>query len=521
MHNRTNALFSVIIGLAALPLFGQEVIMPAHLTLQECLVRAVKHNLGVAVQVYSSEISDVAVSASREKYLPVLSFDYTKQNLNSASYSWLDTAEKSSSTYTNYEMSFSQAIPFGGSFSVSLGSNRNWANTRFQTINPRYQSTLTFSFSQPLLKNFGDQVSRKDILVARNNRDIAESDLKKFLIDTVSSVEQAYWNLVLYNESLKVQHQSLKLAENLLTNNQKKAQIGTLAPKEVISAKAEVARLRADILQATSQVKNQVDFLKGLINLPLNQETGDIVPVDSPIFVKRDIALGDALAIGLKNRPDLQSSALGIKNKELDYAYVKNQTLPDLKLSASYWSPGVSGDRILFLDSNPLSGVVLGTVPEGSSLALKEALRFRYENWSVKLSLTIPMSSVFSRAAQSEAKLGLNQQIALMKQTEQTAYLEIRTAVRAVQTNFERVSARQTARELAEQKLEAEQAKLEAGMSTSFVVLNYQRDLATAQTSELQALIDYTLSLSQLDKATGTILEKRNIKLTDAWEAVK
>ena len=141
----------------------------------------------------------------------------------------------------NYDASFSQAIPFGGSFSVSLGSNRNWANTRFQTINPRYQSTLSFSFSQPLLKDFGDQVSRKDILIARNNRDIAENDLKKLLIDTVSSVEQAYWYLVLYNESLNVQRQSLKLAEDLLANNRKKAEIGTLAPKEVISAQAEVA----------------------------------------------------------------------------------------------------------------------------------------------------------------------------------------------------------------------------------------------------------------------------------------
>jgi len=517
----TSVLLAVL-ALAILPAWSAPQEKTAlNLTLDECLVRAVKHNLGVAVQVYSSEIYDLAVSASREKYLPVLSFDFARQNLNSASYSWLDTAEKSSSTYMNYDASFSQAIPFGGSFSVSLGSNRNWANTRFQTINPRYQSTLSFSFSQPLLKDFGDQVSRKDILVARNNRDIAENDLKKILIDTVSSVEQAYWYLVLYNESLNVQRQSLKLAEDLLANNRKKAQIGTLAPKEVISAQAEVARLRADILQATLQVKNQIDALKGLINLPLDQDLGDIVPIDSPGSAKRDITLEDALAIGLRNRPDLQSSALAIKNKELNYAYAKNQTLPALNLNASYWSPGVSGDRILFLDGNPLSGVILGTVPGGPSIALQDALHFKYENWSVKLSLTIPMSSVFSRAAQAEAKVGLNQQVALMKQTEQTAYLEIRAAVRAVQTNYERVSARRTARELAEQKLEAEQAKLEAGMSTSFVVLSYQRDLAGARTSELQALIDYTLSLGQLDKATGTILEKRNIKLTDAGEVVK
>ena len=511
-----NSLLSVIIGLAALPLLGQEVAMSEHLTLKDCIVRAIKYNLGVAVQAYSSELADLTVAKSREIYLPTLSFDFGKDSQNSASYYWTDAAGQNSTTSMNYSTSLRQAIPFGGSISLTLASFNNWTNARFQMINPRYGSTLTFSFSQPLLKGFGYATSRKDILVARNTRDIVENDLKNNLIETVFSVEQAYWDLVYLNEFLKVKRQSLELAEDLLDKNRKEADIGTLAPKEVIGAQAEVASRRADILQAVSKVKDSTDTLKGLINLPLDKDIGDIVPADTPGFVKWDITLEEALVIGLKNRPELQSSALEVKNKELDYSYAKNQTLPALNLNAGYWSPGISGTRIFYLDNNPLTGIIVGTLPGGPSLAMRDALHFKYENWSVSLSLEIPINSVFSRAAQAQAKTGLDQEIARMKQTEQNIYIGIRAAVRAVQTNYECVGARRTARELSEQKLEAEEAKLKVGLSENFKVLTYQRDLAEARTAELRALIDYTLSLGQLDKAMGISLEKRSIKLTDA-----
>jgi outer membrane protein TolC len=279
-----------------------------------------------------------------------------------------------------------------------------------------------------------------------------------------------------------------------------------------------VASIKADILQAEMMVKDSADQLRGLINQPFDKDVVEIMPADTPGFVKREVSLDEALAVALKNRPDLQSSALGIKNRELDYSYAKNQMLPQLDLRAQYWSPGLSGDRILYLNDNPLTGIILGKAAGGASQALRDALGFKYSNWSVELTLTIPLSSIFSRAAQAAAKAGLEQQIVLLKQAEQTAFLEIRAAVRAVQTNYERVGARKVARGLAEQKLEAEESKLKVGLSNNFFVLNYQRDLALAKTAELRAMIDYTLSLGQLDKAMGVSLDKRNIRVTDAAE---
>ena len=242
------------------------------------------------------------------------------------------------------------------------------------------------------------------------------------------------------------------------------------------------------------------------------------VPADLPPFEKLEIGVDEAFAAAVKNRPDLKSSALGIRNRELDYSYARNQLLPQLNLSASAWSPGIGGDRILYLDNNPLTGVIVGTTPGGADLALRDTFGFKYRNWSVALSLDVPLSSVFSRAMAAQAKAALDQEIARLKNAEQQAYLDVRTAVRAVQTNYERVDAYKAARALAEEKLAAEQAKLEAGLTTTFVVLSYQRDVASAKLMELSALVDYTLSIARLEKAMGTSLEKKNIRIADAME---
>jgi outer membrane protein TolC len=492
----------------------------ASLTIEDCIIRAVRQNLGVAVKVYDSRRAESVVVRAWEKYLPVVTLDFGRQKENSPSYSWIDADETTVSSYNDYSGRFTQAIPLGGRLQVSLGAYQNETNARFQTINPRYGSTLSFTFTQPLLKDFGPKIGGREILIARVDRDLAESDLKTALLDIVRSVEDAYWELVYSIEALGVRRQSLKLAEDLLDKSQKEAVIGTMAPKEVISARAEVAARRAEIYEAESRVKDYVDILKNLLNMPDDTAPGDIVPADRPALEDRKVDVEEAFAAALRNRPDLEAAAILLKSRDLDLMYARNQSLPALNLNANYWSPGVSGDRILYLDDNPLTGVILGKVPGGASLAMKDALGFRYRNWSVSMSLDIPLSTVLTRAAAAEAQVARNQQSVRLKNTERQARLEVKTAVRAVETNTERVGAYRTARELAEEKLAAEEAKLQAGLTTNFMVLQYQRDLAQTRMLELRALIDYTLSLGRLDRAMGTSLDRRKIKLTDATEVV-
>lgn len=486
-------------------------------SLEDCILKAMENNLGVAIEVLNPELAGISVSMANEKFLPSLSLSYSKRDTNSASYSFLDAADQVSTLYNNYSASISQLIPTGGSFSIVLDGYKNDTNRKFQTINPRYGDTLTFSFNQPLLKNFGFKMSRKDIIVAKNNSDISEENFKKALQDTVYSVEEAYWNLVYSIEFLKVRKQSLKLAQDLLEKNKIAVEVGTLAPIEILSAEEQVATREADILESEAMVKNNEDLLKTIINLASEDREADllkIIPADKPTYEKTEVTLSETLLLAMENRPDLNATRIDLKNKEINLSYSKNQLLPDLSLQASYWSPGITGDLILYENNDALRGKVIGMVPGSPSDALKDAINFKYNNWSIGLTLSVPLNSVFSRAAYAQAKVNMEQSMLRLKNQEQQLFLEIKNAVRAVQTNYKRVQSYKVARELAGKKLEAEEEKLRVGLSTNYFVLQYQRDLANAQTQELKAIIDYNLSLARLDRATGVGLKAKNIKIS-------
>ncbi|MHB8054505.1 MAG: TolC family protein [Candidatus Aminicenantales bacterium] len=241
------------------------------LTLNECVVRAIKNNLGVAVQVISARQADLAVTQAGEKFLPTLGFDLYRDKQNSSSYSWINASDVSTTAASSLSGKLTQNMPLGGSLTLGLSGGMNESNSRFQTINPYYSGQLSFNWTQPLLRDFGWGTNRKDILIARSNNTIAENDLASVLIQTVFSVEQAYWEFVYQIKSLEVQRRSLKLAEDHLEKSRKEIAIGTLAPKEILSPQAEVASRRADILQSEMMVKNCADTLRGLLNLDLEK----------------------------------------------------------------------------------------------------------------------------------------------------------------------------------------------------------------------------------------------------------
>ena len=487
------------------------------LTLEECIVRTMKNNLSVAIQELSPELAAASLSRAKEKYYPTLSFNFNQRETNAASYSWLESAESTQTKYNSVAGSISQSIPFGGSLNISLDSYKNDTTQSFQTINPRYGSTLRFDFTQPLLQNFGYNISRKEIIIARNSLEVSQAQLEKTLMDMVYSVEQAYWALAYAIDNLEVRRQSLKLAQELLEKNKRSVEIGTLAPIEVLSAQSEVATREADIIQAELAVKNAEDQLKTLMNMSQEEEKqyAAIIPVDQPRFEQKAIPLEEALSIALANRPDLRSVQVELRTQQFNLSVAKNQLLPQLNLNASYWSPGISGDRIIYQDNNPLTGIIIGTIPGPRSDSIKDALDFKYKNWSIGLSLSIPLSNVVSRATYAQAKINLEQALLNMKRQEQQALLEIKTALRDVEANLKRVQAYRVARELQEQKLAAEEEKLKVGQSTNYTVLMFQRDLANARVTELKSIIDYNISLANLERALGLSLKNRNMKLVD------
>jgi len=520
---RTKTLFPLLVLAFALAArgSGQEAKGTLSLSLDECIAKALKDNLGVAIQILGPEISAEGVNQAQEKYIPTLSLSARSQNTESVSVSYLDAqAESTINKSQNYTfLNASQTLPTGGTFSLDFTGYRTKTNRTGQTINPLYGTTLRFNLTQPLLKNFGFKMSRREILVAMNNLGVSEESLKQTLADTVYNVESAYWNLVYSIENLEVRRQSLQLARDLLEKNQRSVEVGTLAPMEVLSARAEVATREADLIQAETQIKSNEDQLKLLLNITGDEEKNvtAIVPKDKPTYVAKEVNLEEALVEAIANRPDLEISRIGIEAEKLNLSYAKNQNLPDLSLSASLYAPGVDGTRLFYTNDDPIYGEVIPelTVYGGMSEALKQTTRFKYPNWNLGLTLSLPLANIFSKANLAQAKLSMRQAMLELENQKEQVYLEIKNAVRSVEANYKRILAYTTARELAEQKLAAEEEKRRVGMSTNYMVLSYQRDLANARIAELNAIISYNVSLAALDKSMGTNLKSKNIKLSE------
>lgn len=486
------------------------------LSLDDCIYRAIKNNLNLKAEMLTPQITEEAVTQAIEKFLPSFSVNFNKQNTRTASYSFLDASDVVMTKQDDYTVQLTQNIPIGGSFSASLYNYINDSNRRFQTINPRYGTTLRLNFNQPLLRGFGWKYGRREIIIASYNREISQENFQKILEDTIYAVEVAYWNLVYARENLKVRQQSLRLAQELLEKNRIEIEAGTLPPIELLTAESEVSTRQADILEAEAMVRNYEDQLKVIINLAQEMENFKqvrIVPVDSPTMEKREITYEEALAVALQKRPDLEAIRMDLKSKEFNFGYARNQLLPDLQFQLSYWSPGISGDQILYQDNNPLTGIIIGKIPGKKSDALRDALDFKYKNWAIGLTLNLPVSTVATRAAYAQAKLSLEQAKLKLKNQQLQLDLEIGNTVRAVETNYQRALAYRAARELAQKKLEAEQEKFKVGMSTNYLVLQYQRDLANAMTMELKALIDYNISLANLDRVMGVGRERRQVSV--------
>lgn len=509
-------IFISFLFLGARFFFSQE--KEINLTLEDSILKALKNNLSIAVEVFNPEIAQASLSQAREVFMPRFDLNYGNQRTENPPYWWLQGAHTIVTKYFDYSASIVQQIPTGGNFSLSVSSYKSDTNQAFQLINPRYGSTLRLDFIQPILKDFGFRVNRRAIIVARNNVDISASQLKNTLLDTIYQVEEAYWNLVYAIENHKVKQRSLHLARDLLAKNKKEVELGQLAPLEILNAETAVAQREADILQAEAMVKRSEEILKALLNLQ-GEEKGEslrIIPVDRPSFEEREVSFEEALEEALARRPELAILKKTIETNELNLAVAKNQLLPALNFQLSYWSPGISGDRLLYLDDNPFLGIIIGKQKGSATDSLRDALKLLYNNWSLGLTLSLPLSNFLSRAEYARARLELEQSMARLKTLEQRITLEVSDAVREIETNAKRVKAYRLARELAERRLEAEMKKLNVGLSINYFVLEFQEELANAQSLELKALIDFKLSLEKLEKVTAKSLENRNIYLVKA-----
>ena len=400
----------------------------------------------------------------------------------------------------------------GGSYTVNFNNNRSASTNAFSSFNPSYRSIFQASYTQPLLRGFKIDPTRQQIQVTRINRDIADIDLRQTMTNTVSSVRNAYWDLVYANQTVGVQLQALELAESLIRDNEARVEIGTLAPIDVVQARSEAAARRQTLAQAEQNLATAELVLKQLIVGGTDDDYwgATLNPIDLPTPNPEPIDIGGTIRRALDERTDLARSRRQLDINNVNLSSMRNNTLPSVDLTGSYQLQGQGGTRFL---RSGLGGNVTTEIPGGISDAFNQLFDAAFPVWTVQLNVSYPIGQSAADASYARARIQVQQVQAQLRQLELQVATEVTNAVLQVQAIARRIEASTAARELAGEQLAAEQSRFDAGLTTNFFVVQAARDLAAAQDTELRAILDQQKALVELDRVQRTSLSGAGISI--------
>lgn len=463
------------------------------LTLDDATARALEKNLDIAVERLNPELQDWTLARIRAAYLPTFTSQFGTQSRVNPPTSTLNGGFIVHNSTDTYNTGFSQAIPlFGGNFNFAFNNNKQETNNSLSNFNPAYNTNFFANYTQPLLRNFTIDNTRQQLRITQINRDISEVQLRGTIATTVASVRNAYWELLYAIQALDVAKGSLDLAQKLVADNKARVEVGTMAPLDVVQAEAEAATRVQAVAQAEATLQTSELALKRLIvsgtDDPLWRSS--ITPIDRPTFRSDAPDVEAAVRKALSARSDIDAARQTLTSNDVTMKFLHNQTLPALDLVANYGAVGIGGIQYRRANAS-VTAPVLETIPGGYGDAWSSLTARSYPNWQVALNLSYQVGNSVVDTNYARAKVQRNQTAAQLRSLELSVATEVTNAALTVQSSLKRYEASQVARELAETRLQAEQSRFEVGLSTNFFVVQAQRDLATAQNTELRALLDY------------------------------
>ena len=463
-------------------------VMP--LSLQDCVALALKNNLDIQVAGFTPRITEQALLGQQAALDPSAFLELTRTDNRVPAGTQLVQGNRIASDFWEYNTGLRQMLPTGGTYELRFNNEYNDLTTFGGS---QFISKFGLTLTQPLLRNFGVEPTETNIRIAANNQSISREQLRLQVSTTVTQVKGAYFNLIFAIRNLEVARQALKLAQDLVTLNSARVRTGVGAPVEVTQAQAQAAAGVQNVILGEKAVQDAGDTLKVILNLPISGSWGqEIQPTTSPASAPIAINLDETIQKALETRYEYKSAKLDIDNKALSVRLTRNQLLPDLAFTGSVFTNGAG---------NPY-GSDISTLGSG-----------HFVSYSVGVILTVPLGNRAAQSSYIQSKLTLDQAKTSLKNLELQITQQVRAAVRTVQANAQRIVANQAARALAAEQLRVEQLRLEAGVSTTFNVLQFQTQLATAEANEIQAITDYNTSLANLDNVMGSVLEANHIEM--------
>lgn len=516
------------------------------LSLREALEMALSNNKDIEVSRQNVRAAEFDLLGARGAYDPRLNSSAYYERIVTPSASFLSGSSSGAVTQSDFTGTarFEGLAPkFGGSYRADFSAVRLTTDNQFTALNPQFPSALTFTYTQPLLRGFHFDLSRRQIEVARKNLNLTDAQFRQRTIETITQVERAYWDLVFALRNLQIQRDAVRDARTQLEHNKRMVDEGMLAPIDVVAAEAQVAGYEQSVYSALDDVGRAENNLKSLIaeNRQSPFWNVSIIPTDSVDLTPPSVDLTDAMSTAMENRPELQQSTAAREINEIDQRYFREQTRPQIDLVGSYGVVGLSGALNGDVTSNPLTASTaqlrarinqlsllngLPVLPDPPVTAIQDNFlggfgqsflnlgANRYSNFRVGVQLNLPIKN---RAAQAQLGRSLVQgkQIATQReQLEELIQVDVRNALQAVRTAQARLRAAAIARSASEQQYTSEQRKFDAGQSTLFLVLERQTALTTARGQELRAQTDLNKSIADLQRATGNALQANNVIVT-------
>jgi HAE1 family hydrophobic/amphiphilic exporter-1 len=523
---------------------GVDMMEQAALSLNDAIALALQNNNDIDASRIDVQVAEFNLTAARGVYDPVFSSESYYESRTTPTSSTIAGGLNGSVTQKDVTGAarFGGFSPYaGGSYQLDFSSTRLQTNNQNVTLKPQYPSALTFTYSQPLLRGLRFDQNRRQIEIARKNLSLTDAQFRQRAIETITQVEQAYWDLVFSLRNLQVQIDAVKQARTQVESNRRLVEQGVIAPIDIVAANTQVTTFEQNVYSAQESVTRAENTLKTLIlpdrNAPLWSKP--LTPVTPVSLEAPRVPLEQATAAALRSRPELAQLQTSAEINQIDTRYFRDLTRPQLDLVGTYTSAGLAGSQvepsgnsntganallrtrvnelstIAGLEPLPATGTGGGTVNEnlvgGLPKSLSNLAQQDYLTYRVGVRVELPLRNRTAQAnygrTLAEGRRIQNQRA----QFEQLIEADVRNSVQSLRSSEARLASAAAARASAELQYESEQRQFRAGTSTIFLVLQRQNELLAARGRELQAQTDLNKAIAEFQRATGNTLEANNV----------
>jgi outer membrane protein TolC len=489
------------------------------LTEEQAVKMALDKNLDIAVQRLNPQAGDLAVASAKAAYLPTVTSLIGDQHQTSVPVTLLTGGQQVTTSTGTVNGQLAENVPWGGgNLSVAWNNNRVVSNSFFYNYNPSFNATVSAQYTQPLLRGLRSDMARQQLAVAKVNREMSDLQLKATIANTLSSVRNAYWDLVLAIESIGIARTSVNLANQLVEEDRKRMQAGVMTHLDLVTATSQEATARHTLVVAEGTHRVAELTLKRLIvagpDDPLWQSVID--PVDRPDDRPTTIDLEASLKRALDQRTDVAQAKQQTAANDSTLRYLRDQTRPQADLVTSYTFNGLGGTELVRASSDTLgpasfTAPVVGTIPGAYGSALSNLFDRKYPTWKIALNVTYPIGYDAAKATTARAEIQAMQAAVQTHALEVQVVSDVTNAAIAVRNAFDEIGTATEARALFQQKLDAELQKFGAGLSTNYLVVQAQKDLTDSRNAVLQAEVDYQKALVAFDRTQQTTLQSSGV----------